>query len=142
MLPALPTLLSEGLSETRAAAKQIIFGLTREASSNPAELERLERLLRKTLSEPAYRKVRESIDLANASANGGTPWWLTHTPGDAFAVVRPRQRARTSARNIADVLISASTRARGCGRNRRGCSLCGRAPAATTWTSRGHLDPK
>ena len=34
VLPALPTLLSEGLSETRANAKQIIFGLTREARTN------------------------------------------------------------------------------------------------------------
>ena len=69
VLPALPTLLSEGLSETRANAKQIIFGLTREARTNPAEYERLERLLRKNLSEPAYRKIRESIDLANVGTN-------------------------------------------------------------------------
>ena len=71
MLPVLPSLLSEGLSETRAAAKQIIFGLTREARSNPTELERLERLLRRNLSEPAYRKIRESIELVNASTNNG-----------------------------------------------------------------------
>jgi len=66
VLPALPSLLSEGLSETRAAAKQIIYGLAREARAQPAELERLERLLRRTLSEPAYRKIRESIDAVDA----------------------------------------------------------------------------
>ena len=67
VLPVLPTLLSEGLSETRAAAKAIIVGLTKEARAQPAESERLERLLRRFLSEPAYRKLRDSIDLASAT---------------------------------------------------------------------------
>ena len=78
VLPVLPNLLSEGLSETRAAAKQIIIGLASEARTQPAEVERLERLLRKHLSEPAYRKIREAIDTAIASSNtwpvcGGRP---------------------------------------------------------------------
>ena len=62
MLPALPTMLSEGLSETRTAAKAVVAGLTREARASPAESERLDRLLRKNLSDPAYRKLRDSID--------------------------------------------------------------------------------
>ena len=68
VMPVLPTLLGEGLSETRAAAKNIVFGLTREARQQPAENERLERLLRRNLSEPAFRKLRESMDLACADA--------------------------------------------------------------------------
>jgi len=76
ILPALPTMLGEGLSETRAAAKHIIVGLTREARNSPAESERLERLLRRNLSEPAYRKLRDSADMmqdkdANAFLAGG-----------------------------------------------------------------------
>ena len=63
----LPTLLSEGLSETRAAAKQIIFNLTREAlvadetggSSGCCN----------NLSEPRTA-VRESIELATSDAMG------------------------------------------------------------------------
>jgi len=63
VLPILPTMLGEGLSETRAAAKHIIAGLTREARHSPADSERLERLLRRNLSEPAYRKLRDSVDM-------------------------------------------------------------------------------
>ena len=63
----LPTLLSEGLSETRSAAKTIVASLMREARQSPAEMERLERLLRRYLSDSAYRKLRDSVETVDLS---------------------------------------------------------------------------
>jgi len=71
VIPVLPTLLSEGLSETRAAGKAIVSSLMREARLNPADLDRLERLLRRHLSDPAYRKLRDSVDSTDQGMMAG-----------------------------------------------------------------------
>jgi hypothetical protein len=60
-----------------------------------------------------------------ASANDGTPWWLTHTPVDGFAAVNPTHIANTRiTRSITDdVLMSTRLCAPKCGpRDRRGSS--------------------
>lgn len=71
LLQVLPTLLSEGLSETRTAGKTIATCLMREARQHPAELERVERLLRRHLNDSAYRKLREAIDNADQGMVAG-----------------------------------------------------------------------
>ena len=70
VVPVFASLLSEGLSETRAAAKQMVAALMREAAKNPADAERLERLLSRHIDGASYRKLRDSISSVPGGADG------------------------------------------------------------------------
>jgi len=95
IVPILVAFLSEGLSETRAASKHMVSALMREAAKTLADAERMERLLCRHLTEPAYRKLRDSAGSSDCALVTGGHGMMN---GASSAVVARTQRRGSEGR--------------------------------------------